>query len=50
MVLVVSDQHLGALKSWDEEFKIFLDGVIEKLNNKSLNKLKAFLIIGDFFD
>ncbi len=50
MVLVVSDQHLGALKSKDEQFKSFLDEIIDKLNNNALKKLKALLILGDFFD
>jgi len=50
MVLVVSDQHLGALKSKDEEFKTFLDEILDRLENGSLKKLKALLILGDFFD
>ena len=48
MVLVVSDQHLGALQSKDEEFKAFLDEIIERREN--LKNLKALLILGDFFD
>ena len=50
MVLVVSDQHLGALKSKDEEFKTFLDEIIERRENEALKNLKALLILGDFFD
>ena len=50
MVLVVSDQHLGALQSKDEEFKAFLDEIINRRDNSSLKKLKALLILGDFFD
>lgn len=50
MVLIASDQHLGARKSKSEEFKAFLDQVIYKLDNEMLKKLKAFLLLGDFFD
>jgi len=50
MVLVVSDRHLGASKGWKEEFRDFLKDVKDKVYDSGLNKLKALLILGDFFD
>ncbi|MHA1931660.1 MAG: metallophosphoesterase, partial [Promethearchaeota archaeon] len=46
-ILVVSDIHLGALKSNLEQFSLFLNKII---NGEFGNDLQALLILGDFFD
>ncbi len=47
VILVLSDAHLGALKSEYELLYEFLRGINE---NKYKNDVKAILILGDFFD
>lgn len=52
MVLVVSDIHLGALKAKHDQFKDFLNAIINKINtnNEFKKNFRALIILGDFFD
>jgi UDP-2,3-diacylglucosamine pyrophosphatase LpxH len=46
-ILIVSDVHLGALKSNLEQFSLFLNKI---MNGEFGDDIKALLILGDFID
>ncbi len=50
MLLLVSDVHIGALRTNISLFNDFLRSLIEGLENRSLENLKALIILGDCFD
>ncbi len=50
MILLVSDVHIGALRTKISLFNHFLKSLNEGLENGSLKNLKALIILGDCFD
>lgn len=50
MILLVSDVHLGAFGNISKAFEFFIDEIINNEFNDFTSNLKAFIILGDFFD
>ncbi len=50
MILLVSDVHIGALRTKISLFNHFLKSLNEGLENGSLKNLKALIILGDCFE
>ncbi len=50
MILMVSDVHLGAFGNIAKAFESFIDQIINNEFNEIGSNLKAFIILGDFFD